>query len=278
MTPLGIPERLFGTLFRTRVEPGSAVWYFRRDRMAMISLAIIGLMVLVAIFAPLLTPYAAQGRGEPDIISKLLPPSATHPFGTDPLGRDVLARVLFGARTALVAAIGINLGAVLIGTTLGALAGFFGGWLDEVIMRVTDIFLAFPPMLLAMTIAAVLGPSLRNTIIAIALSWWTWYARIVRGQTISVREQNYVKAARGIGVNNLTIIWRHILPNVMTPVLVQATIDMGSAILTVAALGFVGLGVPPPTADWGSMINEGRSYVQNGRWWVGTFPGFSHGL
>jgi len=158
---------------------------------------------------------------------------------------------------------------------LGALAGYFGGWVDEVIMRVTDVFLAFPPLLLSMTIAAVLDPSLQNAVLAISMTWWPWYTRIARGQTVSVRERDYVRAARGLGVKDLTIIFRHILPNILTPVLVQATLDLGAAILTVSGLSFLGLGVPPPTADWGQMVSEGRVYIQNGRWWFPVFPGMA---
>jgi peptide/nickel transport system permease protein len=276
MAPVGMGRRMLGgTLGRLKPEPGSAVWYFRRDRIAMLSITVLVLMVLVAIFAPWLTPYPDQGRGTPNIATKLQPPSTDHPFGTDPLGRDMLARVMFGARTALIAGITIQVVATLFGTVLGAVAGYFGGWVDEAIMRITDVFLAFPPLLLAMTIASVGEPSLRNTILAITLTWWPWYTRLVRGQVMSVREREYVKAARGVGVSDLKIIFRHVLPNVMTPILVQSTLDLGAAILTVSALSFVGLGVPPPTADWGAMVNEGRIYIQNGRWWVPTFPGLA---
>jgi peptide/nickel transport system permease protein len=182
---------------------------------------------------------------------------------------------LYGARTALVAGVAIVAIGSFVGTTLGAAAGYFGGWIDEVIMRVTDVFLAFPPLLLAMTVAVVLEPSLANAIIAISLTWWPWYTRIARGQAVSIRERQYVKAARGIGVDHATVIWRHILPNILTPVSVQAMLDLGAAILTVTALSFVGLGVPQPTADWGAMISEGRIYVQTGHWWVPTFPGLA---
>lgn len=275
--PAAIPlvERMLGGPRLLRARPGSATWHFRRDRLATGSLGVLALIVALALFAPWLTPYPEQGLGEPDITRKLLPPSAEHPFGTDALGRDLLARVLFGARTALIAGLCIQLLSVLFGTALGAAAGYLGGWVDDAIMRVTDVFLAFPPLLLAMSVAVVLEPSLENSILAISLTWWPWYARIARGQALSVRERAYVKAARGIGVGRATIIRRHILPNVMTPVLVQATLDLGAAILTVTALSFVGLGVPPPTPDWGAMISEGRVYVQSGRWWVPTFPGLA---
>lgn len=256
-----------------RVRPGSASWHFGRDRLAVVSLIVIVVIVLMAIMAPIVTPYPDEGRGATNIAQKLLPPSLEHPFGTDSLGRDILSRVIYGARTALVAGLAIVLIGAIFGTCLGAAAGYLGGWIDEAIMRVTDVFLAFPPLLLAMTVAVVLQPTLGNSIIAIAITWWPWYARIARGQAVSVRERRYVQAARGIGVAQPVIIFRHILPNIMTPISVQAMLDIGLAILTVTALGFVGLGVPQPTADWGAMISEGRGYVQSGRWWVPTFPG-----
>jgi peptide/nickel transport system permease protein len=275
MSTVNITERWLGNLPGGRVEPGSTLWFFRRDRIAMTSLMFLLLVILAAIFAPYLTPYTAEGLGEPNLENKFLPPSLDHPFGTDSLGRDMLTRVLFGARTSLSIGISIVVVSVLIGATLGALAGYFGGWIDELIMRLTDIFLAFPPLLLAIAIAAALGPSFINAMLAIALTWWPWYARLVRAQALSVRERHFVEAARGMGVGDLTIIGRHILPNVFTPVLVQATLDMGAAILTAAGLSFIGLGTQPPTADWGVMINEGRLYVLSGRWWIATFSGLA---
>ena len=275
MNPIGLRERVFGSWRWLSVQPGSALWIFQRDRLALISLAALAILIILALFAPQFSPYPQQGAGSPSIMDKLKPPSLAHPLGTDPLGRDVLSRVLYGARTALIAGFSIQIVSVLLGTGLGALAGYIGGLVDEAIMRVTDVFLAFPPLLLAMTIAAVLKPSLLNSIIAICITWWPWYARIARAQAVSVRERDYVRAAKGIGVGDLTIISRHVLPNVMTPILIQATLDLGAAILTVSALSFVGLGVPPPTADWGAMISEGRIYIQNGRWWVPTFPGLA---
>lgn len=275
MTRKNILLRWFGDIALPRVEAGSTIWFFRRDRLAMASLIMISLLALVTIFAPALTPYANEGLGDPNLANKFLPPSSGHLFGTDSLGRDLVARMMFGARTSLSIGFLVVVVAVLIGVPLGAVAGYFGGWIDEVIMRVTDIFLAFPPLLLAIGIAAALGPSFINSMLAIALTWWPWYTRLVRAQAISLRERSFVEAARGIGVKNLTIIRRHILPNVFTPVMVQATLDIGSAILTAAGLSFIGLGTQPPTADWGVMINEGRLYVLSGRWWIATFSGLA---
>jgi peptide/nickel transport system permease protein len=251
------------------------MWHVRGDRLAMLSLTALVAIALLAIAAPLVAPYPDQGMGVTHIEQKLQPPSRQFLLGTDSLGRDILSRVLFGARTALIAGIAIVAIGSIAGTILGAAAGYFGGWVDEAIMRVTDVFLAFPPLLLAMTVAVVLEPSLTNAIVAISLTWWPWYTRIARGQAVSIRERKYVKAARGIGVNHATVILRHILPNILTPISVQAMLDLGAAILTVTALSFVGLGVPQPTADWGAMISEGRVYVQTGHWWVPTFPGLA---
>jgi peptide/nickel transport system permease protein len=272
--PLTAGNRLFGTLFQ-RIEPGSAVWFFRRDWVAMVSLFILVLVVLFAVFAPWLTPYPKQGAGEPNITEKLNPPNRQHPLGTDNMGRDLWARILFGARTSLMIGFTVTAFGAFIGTILGAMAGYFGGWVDEIIMRITDVFLAFPPLLLAIMMAAVLGPSITNTIIAITVTWWPWYARIIRGQAISVRERNYIKAAIVIGENDYTIIKRHLLPNIMTPVLVQATLDLGSAILVAAALSFIGLGTQPPAADWGVLVSDGRELLLSGRWWLSVYPGLA---
>jgi peptide/nickel transport system permease protein len=275
MGTISLGQRLFRRQSGPWPEPGSALWFLGRDWIAMISLGFIFLIMLAAIFAPYLTPYPAEGLGEPNLVNKFLAPSLAHPFGTDSLGRDMLARILFGARTSLTLGILVVVLAVLIGMPLGALAGFFGGWLDEIIMRITDIFLAFPPLLLAIAIAAALGPSFNNAMLAIALTWWPWYTRIVRAQAVSIRERHFVEAARSMGVTDLTIIRRHILPNVFTPVMVQGTLDLGAAILTAAGLSFIGLGPQPPTADWGVMINEGRLYILAGRWWIAAFAGLA---
>mgnify|MGYP001404241332 FL=1 len=261
------------------VEPAPAATYsewrliwrsFRQDKLALIGLAIILVFILGAAFAPLLTPYPEQGRGDPNILEKFKPPSAAHPLGTDYLGRDVLARVLYGGRSSLSMGFLVVVIAVLIGVPLGAIAGYLGGWVDEIIMRATDVFMAFPSLLLALAIASALGAGFTNTMIAIAVTWWPWYTRLVRSQTLSLRERFFVEAARSIGLPGHKIVLTHVLPNVMTPVWVQATLDLGSAILISAALNFVGLGVQPPAADWGNMVSQGRLYFIDRPWFAGA--------
>lgn len=243
---------------------------FRSDPLAMTSLAVLGIFIAAAIFAPWLTPYADQGLGVPDITAKFLAPDWTHLLGTDYLGRDVLARVMYGGRSSLSIGFLVVFIAALVGVPLGAIAGYFGGRIDDLLMRVTDVFLAFPPLLLAIALAAALGASFVNTMIAISFTWWPWYARIVRAQTLSLRSRDFIKAARSIGVPHYRIITSHVLPNVFTPVIVQATLDMGSAILIAAAISFIGLGVQPPTADWGQMVSIGRIYFVDRPWYAGS--------
>lgn len=266
----GLPETQFQPKTTRFKEYGLMLRAFRQDPLAVASLVIIVLFVLAAVFAPWLTAYPAQGRGDPNILEKFQPPGPAHPLGTDYLGRDVLARILFGGRSSLSIGFLVVFIAAVIGTPLGAIAGYYGGRLDDLIMRVTDMFLAFPPLLLAIAIAAALEPNFVNTMIAIAFTWWPWYARLVRAQTLSLREQYFIQAARSIGVNDAAIIVQHILPNVLTPVLVQATMDIGSAILTGAAISFIGLGVQPPTPDWGKMISTGRIYFIERPWFAGS--------
>lgn len=243
---------------------------FRRDPLAVVSLAVIVIFVLAAVFAPWLTAYPGQGKGEPNILEKFQPPSRGHPLGTDYLGRDVLARLLFGGRSSLSIGFLVVIVATLIGVPLGAVAGYYGGRIDDILMRITDVFLAFPPLLLAVAIAAALGSSFVNTMIAIAFTWWPWYARLVRAQTLTLRELHFIEAARSVGVGDVSIIARHILPNVLTPVLVQATMDIGSAILIGAGISFIGLGVQPPAPDWGKMISTGRIYFIERPWFAGA--------
>ena len=258
-----------------QVETGSTIWFLLRDRVALVSAAFLILVALAAAFAPVLTPYADQGMGDPELTAKFKAPSIEHPFGTDGLGRDQVARLMFGARRSLSMGVLVVLAAMALGTPLGMVAGYLGGWVDEVIMRVTDVFLAFPPLLLAIAIAAALGASYVNALTAIAVTWWPWYARLARAQTLSVRERAYIEAARSIGVRDRVIILRHILPNILTPIVVQATLDVGTAILVAAGLSFIGLGTQAPFADWGVMISDGRLFFLSGRWWLSTFPGLA---
>ncbi len=251
------------------------IWgVLKRDPLALISTIVIIIFLLVAIFAPFIAPYPQQGAGKSSPKTLNLPLSAEHPFGTDQLGRDVLSRVIMGTRPALIVPIMVVALAVLIGAPLGAIAGYKGGWVDETIMRITDLFLAFPFLLLAMAITAALGRGLTNAAIALVFSWWPWYTRLVRGTTVSLRERYFVEAARSMGVRDSIIIFRHILPNTISPILVQATVDLGTVILAMGGLAFIGLGTQPPHPDWGLMIADGRSAILK-QWWLSTFPGLA---
>ena len=246
-----------------------------RDPLAVVGLVVIGLLILLAVAGPLIAPYPGRDdMGAIDVSSSFLPPSFAHPFGTDDLGRDVYSRVILGARPALVVSILVVGIAILVGVPLGAIAGYRRGRIDGLIMRTTDLFLAFPPLLLAMAIVAALGPGLEHAALALAISWWPWYARIARAVTVSLREQPFVDAARAIGVRDLTIIRRHIVPNSLSPIVVQATVDVGTVILAAGSLAFIGLGARPPQPDWGLMVADGRSVILD-QWWVATFPGLA---
>ena len=247
---------------------------FRKDRFALVGAVLIILVLLAAAIGQWIAPFPDQGLGVTDVPNRNLPPSAVNWLGTDQLGRDILSRILLGARPAITVAFGVVLLAGLIGIPLGAIAGYRGGWLDNVLMRITEIFQAFPPLLLAMVMVALLGPSLTNAGIALAISWWPWYARLVRAEAVSLRERSYVEAARSIGVPTWIIIPRHILRNSLTPVLVQATVDIGTVALAAGSLAFIGLGAQPPAPDWGLMVAEGRGSIFT-YWWISTFPGLA---
>jgi peptide/nickel transport system permease protein len=232
------------------------------------------LIVLVAVAAPLIAPYPADAGSVAHPEMALQPPSLHHLFGTDQVGRDVFSRVVFGARVSPLVALLVLLFACAVGIPLGVLAGYFGGAGDEIIMRVTDIFLAFPSLLLALAFAAVLPPSLTSLTIAITITWWPWYARLVRGQAASVAGRPYVEACRALGIPSWRILLRHVLPNSVTPVIVQVSLDFGGVILTASALSFLGLGAQDPTPDWGLMVAEGQNYFTT-QWWLVTFPGLA---
>ena len=233
--------------------------------------AIVLLLLAVALAGKGATPFDPLRIAPPD---KLLPPSLLHPFGTDDLGRDLLSRVVAGARISLLVGVLVLAIAMSVGVGLGLVAGYWGGWMDEVIMRTTDIFLSFPRLVLAIAIAATLGAGLYNAMVAVALSWWPWYTRLVRGQLLSLREHEFVQAARSLGAGRPRILVRHLLPNVGTTIVIQASIDFGYAILATASLSFIGLGAQPPTPEWGSIIAQARNYMIDA-WWFPTFPGLA---
>lgn len=265
--------------WRVRHAPGLAearynVRVFLKDRLALVGVVWIALTFALAILAPVVAPYPDQGRGASNVSNRLQAPSWQHPFGTDELGRDIVSRIIYGTRLALLMPFVVMVAVVMIGIPLGGIAGYFGGLVDEIVMRITDLFLAFPGIILAMALVAFLGASLRNVGIALVVTWWPWYTRLVRGMAVSLRQRGYAKAARTMGVSDLRIVFRHIIPNCLGPCIVQMTLDVGTVILEVAGLSFLGLGAKPPTPDWGLMISTGREYALQ-QWWIGMFPGLA---
>jgi peptide/nickel transport system permease protein len=244
---------------------------YRRNHAAVVGLAVLGTFFLLVLAAPLVTPYDPERNR---LIDALREPSPAHPLGTDHLGRDILARILYGGRFSLLigfAAVGLGL---LVGVPLGAISGFYGGWVDLVIQRVVDVLLSFPGFLLALSLVAVLGVGLNNVILSVGLGLVPAFARLVRAATLSIRRMAYVEAARSLGAAGPTIIRRHVLPNAFAPVIVQATLGLGSTLLIAAGLGFLGLGVQQPTPEWGSMLGEGRQYIFSNPN-MATFPGLA---
>lgn len=234
---------------------------------------IAGLAILLcfgaaAILAPWLSPADPLAQ---NVSAGLRPPSAEYLFGTDKLGRDILSRMLYGARISLIVGVAVVALAGGVGTLLGLVAGYLGGWIDEAIMRLTDIFFAFPALILAMAIAGSLGPSLRNALIAISVVSWPVYARLIRGQVLALKQREFIQAARALGTPEWRIVLLHLLPNTLAPLLVQTSFDMGAAITAVAGLSFIGFGAQPPTPEWGVMISEGRNYITT-QWWLTTIP------
>ncbi len=220
---------------------------------------LLAIFVIAAIIAPLIAPYDPLAITLKD---SLTPPSWTHPLGTDHLGRDTLTRILFGARYSLGAAGAVVAIVMVIGIAVGIVAGYYGGWVDEVTMRAVDTVLAFPSIILALVVAGLLGPGLRNLVLAMVVVRWADFARVVRSQVLSLREQDFILAARAVGASDWRIMARHLLPNTLGPVIVLTTLDMGKVILAISGLSFIGLGVQPPAPEWGAMLNYGRSYIQ----------------
>ncbi len=242
-----------------------------RNPLAMVGLAIILLLLLVAMFAPLLAPYSPiQG----DLANRLQPPSATHWMGTDELGRDILSRIIFGARITLMIVLLVAIIAAPLGLLIGTVAGYFGGWVDRILMGLTDIFLSLPRLIMALAFVAALGPGIENAVIAIAITAWPVYARIARAEVLTFRKAEFLDAVRMQGASSMRIITLHVMPLCMSSTIVRVTLDMAGIILTAAGLGFLGLGAQPPLPEWGAMISRGRSFILD-QWWVATMPGFA---
>jgi peptide/nickel transport system permease protein len=257
---------------QARIGQAYSSWLvFRANPMALLGLGIVLALVLVAAFAPLLAPESPIAQ---DLGQRLQPPSAAHWLGTDELGRDIYSRIVWGSRITLtiVALVVVIVGPA--GLLVGTVAGYAGGWLDTVLMRVTDVFLAFPRLILALAFVAALGPGIENAIVAIAITAWPPYARLARAETLSVRKSDFIAAARMQGASPLRIVLGQIAPLCTSSLIVRLTLDMAGIILTAAGLGFLGLGAQPPAPEWGSMISTGRQYVLD-HWWVATMPGLA---
>ena len=244
---------------------------FRKNRLAMVGLVVILIVVMLSILAPLIAPY---GLDEQNARNRLLAPCAEHWFGTDNYGRDILTRVLYGGRVSLTVAVGATAISGFFGIILGATAGFFGGKVDNVIMRILDVFMALPATLTAIAISTVLGTGVTKTMLALGLATVPRFARIVRGPILSLRTSEFIEAAQSIDVSTPKIIFKHIIPNVLSPIIVQATLYIATTLIVASSLSFVGLGVQPPSAEWGAMITAGRAYIK-GNWWLITFPGLA---
>jgi peptide/nickel transport system permease protein len=251
-----------------------ALYRFRQSWLSIIGLAIVVALILIAILAPFIVPHPEHVAGGTNTAARFRPPSFDAWFGTNALGQDMFSLVLMGSRVSLFSGLAVITISVIFGTVVGALAGYFGGWIDEVLMRATDLLLTIPSLILAMTVAAALGAGVFNMIIAISITWWPAYARLVRGEVISKKEEQFVVAARALGAGWPRILGKHILPNIVSPIVVKASLDMGFAILTVASLGFVGIGVKAPTPEWGTLLSTARSYLPD-YWWTALYPGFA---
>lgn len=270
------PAAVLPPATRPHRRPGGNLgkyWYkFSRNRLSVLGLLIVGSVVCLAVLAPVVTPYPRHAGAFVDFNNAGTPPSSLHPFGTDIFGRDILTRIVFSFRGALLTAVVVLAIAVPTGVLLGLLAGYFrGSWIDAVIMRITDVFLAVPPLILALAIASVLKPNLMNSMLAVTVMWWPWYARIVYGMASSARNEYYVIAAELTGASKIHILFREILPNCLSPVFTKVALDVGWVILISASLSFVGLGEQPPTPALGQMVSDGAKYMPE-YWWMTTFP------
>ena len=247
---------------------------YARSASSMAGLVLVAAFLLIAAAGPWIVPYPEDGRGAVHLDVKLQPPGRAHWFGTDEVGNDVYTRVILGARVSLQIGLIITVLAALLGVPLGIAAGYLRGAAGELIMRVTDVFLSVPALVLALAVVGALGPGILNAMLALALVWWPGYVRLVQGKTLALAQETYVEAAQAGGAGRLRIVFVHILPNCVSPIVVKASMDMGSAILAAASLGFIGLGAQPPYPEWGAMISHGRNYLPTW-WWYAAFPGLA---
>lgn len=254
------------------ISPWKEAWRtYRKNKVALIGLGIVAFFILLAIFADFIAPY---GFKETELANKHIPPSATHWLGTDEFGRDILSRIIYGARISLWVGFSAVSGSIIVGSFLGILAGYYGKWVDAIISRIFDILLAFPSILLAIAIVAMLGPSLQNALIAIAIINIPTFGRLLRSRVLSVKEEEYITAAKAIGMKDARILFHHVLPNSMAPIIVQGTLAIATAIIEAAALGFLGLGAQPPAPEWGKMLADSKDFIIQAPWTV-FFPGIS---
>lgn len=248
------------------------LYSLRQSLTAKVGLGIVAFLIFIALFGPYIVPYPQDAGRVVRMDEVFLPPSLNHFFGTDYVGRDVFSRVIIGTRLSLTVSLTTLALIMALGVPLGLIAGYKGGIIGTVIMRITDIFQSLPPLILALVVASALGPSMQNLILALAFTWWPVYARLVNGEVLSAKEEAYVEAARSIGAGSIYIMFKEILPNVVSPIIVRMTLDMGYLILAAAGLGFLGLGISPPAPEWGTMISGGRVYLPT-MWWISIFPG-----
>ncbi|MDQ0975086.1 peptide/nickel transport system permease protein [Neobacillus niacini] len=252
------------------VSPGREAWKsFKKNKFALVGAGIVVFFIIIAILAPVIAPY---GVNEQVLSNRNAPPSADHWFGTDDFGRDILSRVMFGSRISLWVGFVAVMGSIVIGCFLGIIAGYYGRWIDTLISRIFDIMLAFPSILLAIAVVAVLGPSLQNALIAIALINVPNFGRLIRSKVLSVKQEEYIMAAKAIGMSDARILFHHVLPNSLAPIIVQGTLAIATAIIEAAALGFLGMGAQPPEPEWGKMLADSRQYIIQAPWTV-LFPG-----
>ncbi|MCW3477232.1 ABC transporter permease [Limobrevibacterium gyesilva] len=274
MSASATPDARASAVAARRQNWRRAAYRFQQSWLSIVGLAIVVLLFVAAVAGPSLVPYPADIAGGINTATRFEAPSIAHLFGTNELGQDVFTLVIAGARISLLSGVAVVVLGALAGTIVGALAGYYGGWTDEILMRIADLKLTLPSLILAMAVAAALGAGLVNTIIAIALTWWPGYARLVRGEVIAKKEELFVQVAQALGAGTGRILRRHILPNIVSPIIVKMSLDMGFAILTVASLGFIGIGVKPPTPEWGSLLSIARNYMPD-YWWTAMFPGLA---